>query len=43
MPFAPVVQLVIEAGLTNVPVAATPDTQLVVQVLADISVARHLM
>jgi hypothetical protein len=43
MPFTPVVQLVIETGLTNVPVEATPFTQLLNARDADMFVARHLI
>ena len=42
IPPAPVLQLV-EEGVTNVPVDATPSTQRWVQSLAEMSVARHLM
>lgn len=43
MPLTPVVQLDIDAALTNVPFDDVQLTQLVVQSVADISVARHLM
>ena len=43
MPLTPVVQDSILGFLTNVPVEATPDTQLFVQPDAEISVAKHLM
>ena len=43
MPLLPVVQDVIDDAFTNVPVDATPDTQLLVQLEAEISVAKHLM
>ena len=43
IPLVPVVQLVILAAFTNVPVAETPLTQLLKHELAEISVARHLM
>lgn len=42
IPDAPVLQLV-EDGVMNVPVEATPFTQFLVHQLAEISVARHLM
>lgn len=43
IPLAPVVQDVIDDGLTNVPVDETPFTQLFVQFLSEIFVAKHLM
>ena len=43
IPLVPVFQDVMPAAFTNVPVEATPDTQLFVQPVAEISVAKHLM
>lgn len=43
IPLLPVVQPDIDVTLTNVPVEETPDTQLLVQLFADISVARLLI
>ena len=43
MPLTPVVQLDIFAAFVNVPLAATPLTQLVVQFVAEMSVARHVI
>ena len=43
IPLGPVVQLSIFAFLTNVPLEATLLTQFKVQLVADISVARHLI
>lgn len=41
-PLVPVLQLV-EEGVTNVPEEATPLTQFVVQAIAEMFVARHLI
>ena len=43
MPCSPVVQPVVLAGLTKVPLVATLLTQIVVQLSAEILVARHLI
>lgn len=43
IPLTPVVQFVIEESLIKVPVGATRFTQLVKQLLADMSVARHVI
>lgn len=43
IPLFPVVQLDIDAALTNVPLAATPFTQFNVQLVADMSVARQVI
>ena len=43
IPFAPVVQSFMDAALVNVPVPETPSTQLFVQLVADMSVARQVM
>ena len=43
IPLVPVFQDAISAAFTNVLVDATPDTQLFVQLEAEISVAKHLI
>lgn len=43
IPLPPLVQPSIDSDLTNVPEYGTPSTQVSVQLLADISVARHFM
>ena len=43
IPLVPVFHEVIDGSFTNVPDPATPETQLVVQPEAEMSVARHFM